>query len=421
MFEPNEMNLPNFSLPQVMELPDIFQLIETIKIEEEKLNGWANYINPIGGSPIFTAKELNNSDRIYINTANDDVFIPNRLNSRRFNLKPNLRNHRFIFRGQKQHFPQILSSFSRNGNCKLLSNLKAEEFINLLRTHPLFMMLDRGIYLEPYKKPFFLEMNYYGLAQHYNFNTGLIDFTTDISAAAFFAVTINCGNDKYEPYGGTKENPFGVIYVHEINPSTSFVVNGYRTIGLQIYPRTAAQHGIVFEEGNSFLPIEATVTPLFFRHDIMNARKIFELMKDGKKLFPDDDLSPIAKEILKSDEISGETFARNNFVNQDDFDENLQILKENGIKVNWHKKVCFTKEMLNTYYSNVRNTLWPEFCSKIDFVSEKGEQLKDCLFNLPNNPYYRQYFDSLQLELLQYHTFDDIFRSNKNKIKRKSV
>ena len=58
-------------------------------------------------------------------------------------------------------------------------------------------MFDAGIALEGLSKTIFLEMNYYGLAQHYGFNTGLLDFSSDIEVAAFFGATKWLATDTY--------------------------------------------------------------------------------------------------------------------------------------------------------------------------------------------------------------------------------
>ena len=68
-----------------------------------------------------------------------------------------------------------------------------------------------------------------GLAQHYGFHTGLIAFTTDIDAAAFFACTRYLGDDKYEPVTDIEKDPYGVIYVHKIQPEATFKCLGFST------------------------------------------------------------------------------------------------------------------------------------------------------------------------------------------------
>lgn len=406
---------------EIQRLPDIFQLVDNLKSLEGNLmnstNGWGGY-SFIGIQPFQNVSYcLLDSNRIYVNNEDNDKFIVNRLDSRRFSFKPNLREHRFLFRGQNKPYDKISSSFSRGDlDDHLISNLKCEDFICLLRSHPLFMMFERGVHLEPVQKPIFFEMNYYGLAQHYGFNTGMVDFTSDISVAAFFACTSYKGNDIYEPIVDINNFPYGVIYVHEINPIFSFVQMGFRSIGLQVYPRTAAQKGFLYQEEGTLLPLEQMVRPFYFRHDAECSRKVFRLQKEGKKLFPQDDVQPYAREILNTDEVSGITFANNLYKNHDNLDINLSRLSKKGIKVCWDKRWMFTQEMLHSYYQNIKNGLWEEFCNQIAFADSNEPQLKKSLLELPKSPYYRQYFEEKEFKRLKYCDMSEKVRADKNKI-----
>lgn len=91
-----------------------------------------------------------------------------------------------------------------------------------------------------------------------------------------------------------------------------------------------------------------------------------------------------------------------------------------NISVNWHKRRLFTPDMLHSFYSEVKDKLWPAFCNKIDFFDADGDQLMDALLNIPNNPYYQQYFNPRQLELLQYHVLSDAKRASINGYKTKN-
>lgn len=48
------------------------------------------------------------------------------------------------------------------------------------------------------------------------------------------------GDDKYEPVTGIEKDPYGVVYVHKIQPKATFKYLGFSTIGLQLYPRSSA-------------------------------------------------------------------------------------------------------------------------------------------------------------------------------------
>ena len=216
-------------------------------------------------------------------------------------------------------------------------------------------------------------MNYYGLAQDYGFHTGLIDFTTDIDAAAFFACTRYLGDDEYEPVTDTEKDPYGVIYVHKIMPDATFKYLGFSTIGLQLYPRSGAQKGVCYNEGISRL------------------------------------------NILSGNEIFGETFAQNLYSNHDDLHENLNILEKHNITVNWHKRMHFTEEMLREVQNDLKNNLWEKFCDQIYFADgKKGKQMHDSLLNLPHNPAYKHYFDMNEYERITVYDADLHRRSLRN-------
>ncbi|MCC8068595.1 MAG: FRG domain-containing protein [Ruminococcus sp.] len=318
-------------------------------------------------------------------------------------MKPNLKSHPYLYRGQKKHFTKIQSGFFRCKNDielsseQLIRTLLCEEFIRYLRSYPLFRLLDQGIYLKHLNEPLFIKMNYLGLAQHYNFSTPYLDFTSSIEAAAFFATTINLGNDKYEPYGGTKDNRFGVLYLHKIDPISSFS-NGFSSIGQQIFPRTGAQKGFFYSGVLNYpfvtLPVENMVNPLYFRHDIKESMKIFKLMDNGKRLFPKDSLSQIAREIINKREISEITFALNLFKNQGQRTTFLKLCKENNnpIKITSVINRTFSEEVLTKYLEDLKDGIWENFCKPIFIPGPNGKKIKKELLNLPYSPLYSQYF-----------------------------
>ena len=406
---------------EIKRLPNLIELVKSLKRENDKLveldNGWYNCNLP----PInhFSNRGFTGDD--FLNDASSDKFIVVRTSKGRHTLKPNLNRSKFLYRGQNAVFPHLLSSFSREDEeinpfmsideikkCKeksrrrhLVSNLKLEDFIDLLRSHPLFMMFDRGIVLDPYPKPFFFNMNYYGLAQHYGFKTAEIDFTTDINVASFFACTKIDGDDIYTPITDTKRYPYGAIYVHRIAPELTFKCF-FSTIGLQIYPRSGAQKGVLFEEAQVKQNLADQISHVYyFRHDPSCSTHFYRLMNGGKKLFPNDGIAQYARRIIHSKEISGNIFAQNLYSNQEDFQINMSVLEENDIRVNWSKRLYFTQDMLRNLSVELKNGLWEMFCNQIDFGEPTiGDKLHESLLSLPKNPNYSYYFSRKYYERL---------------------
>lgn len=388
-------------------LPTLIQLVQALRKQNEQecsVRAWADEPS-LGGIAAFTKWSFPMKD--FVNEEDDDAFIVVQTQQKRHTLKPNLARRHYLYRGQNRQYSYVLSSFSRDDlpgrdgkvdwqksrDKHIVANLKAEEFCCLLSKHPLLMMLDRGICLPPERKPVFLNMNYYGLAQHYGFKTGLVDFTTDLDVAAFFACTECVGFDQYKPITDTKKYPAGVIYVHGIHPGITFKGIGFTTIGLQIFPRSGAQKGVLFNEGVSSLPLDDLVAACPFRHDATVSRHFYKMMEDGKRLFPDDSIARHAKAIIDSSEVSGCVFADNLFTNQDDFQENLEAIQREGISVDWHRRPRFTQVMLNELEQDLKNGLWEHFCNQICFVDpDMGLQMRESLLRLPQNPAYSYYF-----------------------------
>ncbi len=417
-----------------VKLPNLLQLVDILKRKSSEIIAKRDANGHIDSNMEESWHSINME---YYNHADEDKFIVVQTQKRRHTLKPNLRNCGFIYRGQRKEYPHILSSFARDeydsqGNPLVLkqfrpkhlrSNLLSEDFIALLLTNPLSMMFDRGIILEPEKRPFFINMNYYGLAQHYGFKTGVVDFTTDINVAAFFASTISVGYDKYRPLTDEdiKANPVGVIYVHLIIPDLTFKpIFPFTTIGLQIYPRSGAQKGILFNEGT--VPIEECVLPFRFRQEVGISKFIFERMHEGSDLFPKDSICMYAKEILEGNDVSGLTFAQNMYSNQDNLDEILSDLKQENIHVNWHKRMYFTHNMLHDFDQDLKNGMWEQFCNQIYFGdSQVGKKMHESLLNLPKNPAYQAYFNINEYPRLTYYWNSMDVRAKRNEGHKMSI
>lgn len=397
----------------MLHLPTLFEVVQKLK----KLNEQENTNNPWCSIPSLAMMaeqtEWSFPMKEFVNDADDDKFIVVQTQKGRHTLKPNLRNRHFVYRGQNRKYPLIVSSFSRadlpdkNGivdyervhDKHLVSNLKVEEFTTVLRSHPIFMMLDRGICLEPEKKPIFLNMNYYGLCRHYGFDTGVVDFTTDVDVAAFFACTENIGNDNYKPITDTYKYPKGVMYVHKILPELTFKMLPFSTIGLQLYPRSGAQKGILFNEGRLPFPVDKHVMAIEFRHDAAVSNHYFRMMDGGKRLFPVDSISKYAEIVRNCSEISGCVFSENLYSNQEDFQQNMEALRREKIAVNWHKRPCYTEDMLKELEADLKNGLWESFCSQIIFCDKRiGSKLQQNLLQLPKNPAYAHFFDVNEYE-----------------------
>lgn len=141
-----------------------------------------------------------NPFQTFFNDADDDKFIMTRLQSGRYSLKPNLRNRAYLFRGQNTFFDPSKPSLFRSGAQRfLLESIAYQEMFYTIYSHPLVQLLDAGINLQGCSFP--IEMNLYGLTQHYYNKTSLMDLTSSIDVAKFFAVTdYDSQSDRYAPH-----------------------------------------------------------------------------------------------------------------------------------------------------------------------------------------------------------------------------
>lgn len=413
--------MKDLSRQEIDRLPTIIELLELLEAVQREFCAKGGWLQDEPMLQHAVQMGLKNPYSSLFNFAKGDEFIVNHLSSGRYCCKPNIAHTPFLLRGEKKRYPNVVSAFNRGDeDDKLISNLKTADFVSLVKTHPLCRMFDNGVNLGSHKRTLFFETNYYGLAQHYNFNTGLIDFSSSALVAAFFAVTENLGNDIYRPLIDTEEYPYGVLYMHEINHMASFQM--FCTIGQQVFPRCGAQKGFAFQENLVRLNINEMVRPLPFRHDAECSKQIFDKLNGGKVLFPKDELAQYAQQINNSNEVSFVSFADNLYANpQDTMQGNLERCERKGITVNPNLKYCFTPDMLEEYFADVKNGIWERYCSPIHFPCAEGTKLKDELLALPKDEHYRQYFERRYYDKLFYHNLEDKYRAEQkyNRIKNK--
>jgi len=148
-----------------------------------------------------------------------------------------------LFRGQSKDFSPCVPSLYR-GNYTV-----ADVFVERLRLAVLVELLDS----HPVVKEIFIKnhwkVDYEGLAQHYGLKTAMLDFTSNIDVALFFAMCpYNPQTDTYESV--TTEDNEGVVFC--ISPiqmarfgSTIPTLFSHRieVIGLQPFERPALQRG----------------------------------------------------------------------------------------------------------------------------------------------------------------------------------
>lgn len=209
-------------------------------------------------------------------------------------------------------------------------------------------------------------VNYLALAQHYGVPTPMMDLTSDLKTALFFACC------KYEHHrwrplnrkdfavgSGSKDPRYGILYRSptEITSmkwalSATDSAEGFiMPIGYQPFMRCSAQHGYMLLADNEHY--DMLQDPLFdkfrFEHEEEFCRWIFQEMDQGAKVYPLDDvpdLEPAMEKIASSHVISPETFAGLNLP-ADRAYILKQLLHQAGYEVLNHPKEYITKKRLH--------------------------------------------------------------------------
>ena len=384
-----------------------------LKLDKERLSS-DRYRNMISNEQYFYDYEANgfriswaspNVSYYQIESAEYPYFVANQLSQvriaepPRFSLKPTLRNNKFLYRGQAEFYAPCKPSMFRKAEKNYFVDdiIQINEMEVLLRQHPLVKLFEQGFMLMHEFIRF--KINYLGLSQHYYNNTPLLDLTSDMEVAKFFAVTkFDPKKDCYLKYEGDN---LGVLYYYDIQ-SDSFTEREGRNyiidaIGKQPFMRSGNQSGFLInlEKDDDFncLP---EVRYVFFKHDPEITSRIFNESLNGEKYMPQEMLrTHWYNRISNEDErmkISYEALLLNFERNpHESHSRILAELRKKGFKVNKKYKAKFTEEELDLYYSNSEQ-IWKEFCSNVYFYGPEGALLKKHLLNLPNDPRYRWAF-----------------------------
>lgn len=381
---------------------NIYDAISFIKSEETKafsadrrLQNPPMVVKVNQTSPLPTFVPVNSVDYPlsgYFNLAAPDQFVMTRLVSGRYALKPNLCRKKFLYRGQTKFYDQCVANMYREKHYYVEECMLRDELVLLILSHPLVQLLDQGIMLGNRKIAF--EMNIYGLAQHYYNKTSLLDLTTSIDVASFFATCRYNDDDTYSPI--TDESEVGVLYYYDLDISKDFkpaqMLSGHRvsTIGLQCFPRSGRQFGILCDmdkEGN-FNKLEQ-VKYVKFRQKATISQQFFNLMESGKKLFPEDILSRHWKEnYVGKKRLSFQSLRLNQFNNKDKSIEELKTMMEDKEYVFDEYQPQFTPEELAEYYQEINNGLWEQFCHQIFIPGDKDGLLMSQLLQVRTDPDY---------------------------------
>ncbi len=350
---------------EINQLPTILNILDQIAAEEEGLRNNArwSFLSNLGAEDKFEIFQ----------ESPDGPCV----------LKPTTSCFNSYFRGQTQYFnycrPVLYRDEKKDKIERFIDRIRSSEFELLLQTHPFVKLVyEQGIGFKNYREDIWIQLNvnYLGLAQHYELETELLDFTSDKWVAAFFATCIK-KKGKYLPIDEHEDKVrFGVVYRYTLPPENLLpsnenfnYKNNFSIIGLQPFKRPGEQKGFALQldEGENLNHIHG-IEKYLFRHDKLAAEIIFNRKNQGKDLFPFDELEELTLKIKTSKKISNNAFklAFDKYpVIQMDEELVRSACIRKGYKFVNYPIVNFAKGIETTFLKNWKKEGENEFFSKI--------------------------------------------------------
>ena len=336
----------------------------------------------------------------YVNNSPTHSFFVNQMDTGFFSLKPNLYRHKFLYRGQSDHYegkpcvPNLFRSEKHNADRNYLEFLIfSQEMELLIQSHPLVRLLEGGV--ELLHDTFRFRMNYSGLTQHYYNKSRFLDFSSDVEVMKFFATTdYDSNSDTYSPHIQT--DGLGVIYCYELQYPTAFHEHkGYalKTIGKQPFVRPGAQCGFLLDMDKDVdLKTLPEVTSLYFKHDPAISKEFFKRSHNGEDYFATDLLQHAWHDRLCSRKnnrvVSRQTVEYNAKLNHTTPENITAKLVDINIKVD-DFELIFSEEELDIYYDEIKNkNWWSRFCDDIHFYGPEDELYRQALKDIQYDARY---------------------------------
>jgi hypothetical protein len=207
----------------------------------------------------------------------------------------------FMYRGEATRYATCMPSLLRGSpndewqiKARLtLERIKVAELELLLREHPFKAVADkRGFHID-----------YHALAQHYGIPTSLLDLTSNVEIAAFFAVAR--WDEEAGRSGPMKTGRFrpmetgtGVMYRFDWAAFGPGYSKFFEPVGFGPGLRPARQHAWTFRlrPGIDFQQVPH-VSAFEFTHTKAASLELFEKFTHGASLYPPDCLAPLVKKL----------------------------------------------------------------------------------------------------------------------------
>lgn len=227
-------------------------------------------------------------------------------------LLPEDGNVVFLFRGQSQEYVPCFPTLYRQTPRPLT---ESEIFVWRMRLILFRDLLDSHPIVAHFFKKHNFRIDYEGLAQHYGLSTSVLDLTSNLDIALFFAMTwYDSMSECYHEFDDGKDR-VGILYVfcpvRDNEPTPAYIgeylQSNITPIGLQPFLRPARQKGYAIH----IQPGKSTKSWAYrFKFSCDDSKAIFEKFHSGKDLWIDDPLADKAREIKEINNFSFEIFDR---------------------------------------------------------------------------------------------------------------
>lgn len=213
-------------------------------------------------------------------------------------LIPQVGTLHFLYRGQNKEFVPCVPSLYRGNPSDaeiFIERMRLVVFRRLLNSHPVIKQFFR-------KHHFKVDVE--GLAQHYGLKTSVLDLTSNLDIALFFATCrYDSVNDEYTFYNDDEVHE-AVLYVfiplldNEPSPSQNdfnYLNHNIKPIGLQAFPRPGVQEGY----GLHIPKGESTKSYMYrFSFTSKDSKACYDKFKKGEMLWVKDALIEKTKQIV---------------------------------------------------------------------------------------------------------------------------
>lgn len=310
----------------------------------------------------------------------------------------------FLYRGQNEEVvPCIPTLYRGNPNDAqvFLQRMRLVQFRRLLKSHPVVTRF--------FERHHFL-VNEEGLAQHYGLKTEVLDLTSNLDVALFFATCrYDKNTDTYDYYHDNGEHE-GILYVfdpvRDNEPTPPLHIDKYMNgnitpIGLQAFPRPGAQFGYALHIGKGC----STKSWMYkFTFTSEESKYYYDMFQKGESLWIKDKLIEKTKQIVGQTTFSysvfWEAYEKYRPKGCSKTQMKVALADEKIILVKKHEDVVFDKKEQQEIIDDWNTTLGKEVAEKIVrkywFVHEGIDEPKDGKWGQIKGMKNRQEFNTLK-------------------------